>query len=77
MRVRLATRADAAAIATIYNQGIEDRVGTFATDLRTEAMVASWFDDIHPIVVVEQEGDIIAYASTATYRVRPCYAGVA
>ena len=77
MRVRLATRADAAAIATIYNQGIEDRVGTFETDLRTEAMVASWFDDIHPIVVVEQEGDIIAYASTSSYRARPCYAGVA
>lgn len=77
MRVRLATRGDAAAIATIYNQGIEDRVGTFETDLRTEAMVASWFDGIHSIVVVEQEGDIIAYASTASYRARPCYAGVA
>jgi phosphinothricin acetyltransferase len=77
MRVRLATKADAAAIATIYNQGIEDRVGTFETDLRTEAMVASWFDGIHPIVVVEQDDEIIAYASTASYRSRPCYAGVA
>jgi L-amino acid N-acyltransferase YncA len=77
MRVRLATRADAAAIASIYNQGIEDRVGTFETDLRTEAMVASWFDGIHPIVVVEQEGEIIAYASTSSYRARPCYVGVA
>ncbi len=53
MRVRLATSADAAAIATIYNQGIEDRVGTFETELRTEAMVAAWFDDVHPIVVDE------------------------
>lgn len=77
MRVRLARPADAAAIATIYNQGIEDRVGTFETDLRTEAMIASWFDGIHPIVVVEQEDEIIAYASTASYRARPCYAGVA
>jgi L-amino acid N-acyltransferase YncA len=77
MRVQLATRADVTAIATIYNQGIEDRVGTFETDLRTEAMVASWFDDIHPIVVVEQEREVIAYASTASYRARPCYTGVA
>jgi L-amino acid N-acyltransferase YncA len=77
MRVRLATRTDAAAITAIYNQGIEDRVGTFETDLRTEAMVTPWFDDIHPIVVVEQEGEIIAYASTASYRARPCYAGIA
>lgn len=77
MRTRLATPADAAAIASIYNQGIEDRVGTFETELRTEEMVASWFDGIHPIVVVEQEGDIIAYASTSSYRARACYAGIA
>ena len=77
MRARLATQADAAAIARIYNQGIEDRVGTFETDLRTETMVASWFDNTHPIVVVEQEGEIIAYASTSSYRERACYAGIA
>jgi L-amino acid N-acyltransferase YncA len=77
MRVRLATKSDATAITAIYNQGIEDRVGTFETELRTEAMVVSWFDDIHPIVVVEQEDDIIAYASTSSYRPRPCYAGIA
>ncbi|GCE12442.1 arsinothricin resistance N-acetyltransferase ArsN1 family A [Tengunoibacter tsumagoiensis] len=77
MRVRVATVADAAGIAIIYNQGIEDRVGTFETQLRTEAMVASWFDDIHPIVVVEQEQEVIAYASTSSYRARPCYAGIA
>ncbi len=76
MQVRLARPADAAAIVTIYNQGIEDRVGTFETDLRTAAMVASWFDDIHPIVVVEQEGEIIAYASSSSYRPRPWYAGI-
>lgn len=77
MRVRLARAADTTAIATIYNQGIEDRVGTFETELRTEAMIVSWFDGIHPLVVVEQEDEIIAYASTASYRARPCYAGIA
>lgn len=77
MRVRLASPADAAAIASIYNQGIEDRVGTFETTLRTEEMVVSWFDGIHPIVVVEQEGEVIAYASTSSYRGRACYAGIA
>jgi L-amino acid N-acyltransferase YncA len=77
MRARVATQADAAAIASIYNQGIEDRVGTFETELRTAAMVASWFDGIHSIVVVEQEGEIIAYASTSSYRERACYAGIA
>lgn len=77
MRVRLATPADAAQIAVIYNQGIEDRVGTFETELRTEAMVQAWFDGRHPIVVVEEETALIAYASTSAYRPRPCYAGIA
>lgn len=76
MRVRLASSADAAAIAVIYNQGIEDRVGTFETELRTEAMVRSWFDDTHPIVVVEQGGEVAAYASSSSYRPRACYAGI-
>jgi phosphinothricin acetyltransferase len=35
VRLRLATPDDATAIATIYNQGIEDRVTTFETRLRT------------------------------------------
>jgi L-amino acid N-acyltransferase YncA len=77
MRARRATVADAVAIAAIYNQGIEDRVGTFETALRTEAMVASWFDGRHPIVVVEQDGEVIAYASTSPYRQRDCYSGIA
>lgn len=77
MRVRVATLADAAQIAAIYNQGIEDRVGTFETELRTEAMVQAWFDGRHPIVVVEEENALIAYASTSAYRSRPCYAGIA
>jgi L-amino acid N-acyltransferase YncA len=77
MHVRRARVADAAAIAAIYNQGIEDRVGTFETKLRTAAMISSWFDDIHPIVVVEQDDEIIAFASTSTYRERACYARIA
>src|SRR6267142_3499591 len=77
MQVRVATLADSAAIAAIYNQGIEDRVGTFETELRTEAMIQSWFEGRYPIVVVEEAGTIIAYASTSTYRPRACYAGIA
>lgn len=77
MRVRLATTADAGVMAAIYNQGIEDRVGTFETELRTEPMVQSWFDGTHPLVVVEHEDEVVAYASTSSYRARACYAGIA
>jgi phosphinothricin acetyltransferase len=77
MHVRLATPADAQTIALIYNQGIEDRVGTFETRPRTAAEIEEWFDGRHPIVVVTEGHDVIAYASTSSYRTRSCYAGVA
>src|SRR5215470_8964233 len=35
LRTRLATVADAAAIAAIYNEGIADRIATFETEPRT------------------------------------------
>ena len=78
MRARTATPQDAAAIARIYNQGIAERVATFETRPRTEDEVRAWFaDSRHPVVVVEAESEIIAFASTSTYRPRECYAGIA
>lgn len=74
---RPATADDAAAIATIYNHGIEERQATFETRLRTAEEVRAWFDGRHPIVVIEDAGRVIAFASTATYRPRECYAGIA
>lgn len=77
MNARLASPADAPAMARIYNQGIDDRVATFETRHRTAAEVERWFDGVHPIVVVEDDGRIVAFASTSTYRPRDCYAGIA
>jgi L-amino acid N-acyltransferase YncA len=77
LRARLAILEDATAIATIYNQGIEDRVATFETKMRTAADVTAWFDGVHPAVVVEAGGRMVAFASTSMYRPRDCYAGIA
>jgi L-amino acid N-acyltransferase YncA len=77
MHVRSATPNDAVAIATIYNQGIEDRVATFETHFRTAEDIQAWFDDVHPILVVEKDSEIIAFASSSTYSARECYAGIA
>ena len=77
MNARLATTADAAAIARIYNQGIDERAATFETRHRTAADVERWFDGVHPIVVVENGDEVVAFASTSTYRPRDCYAGIA
>jgi phosphinothricin acetyltransferase len=74
---RRAMPADAPAIAEIYNQGIADRVATFETSPRMAEDVRAWFDGAHPIVVVEDEQAIVAFASTSTYRPRACYAGIA
>jgi L-amino acid N-acyltransferase YncA len=35
IHIRDAALDDAAAIAEIYNQGVEDRIGTFETELRS------------------------------------------
>ncbi len=78
MQLRLAKLHDAAAIAIIYNQGIEDRIATFETRLRTPQDIEQWFDGVHPIVVLESdEQEVIAFASTGVYRPRPCYVGIA
>ena len=77
MKARRATPSDAAAIARIYNEGIDQRIATFETRHRTAAEVEKWFDGQHPIVVIEEDGQIIAFASTSTYRPRDCYAGIA
>jgi phosphinothricin acetyltransferase len=78
LQARAASTDDAAIVAQIYNEGIEDRLGTFETRLRTPDDVRQWFDGVHPIVVVEDDRHaIVAFASTSTYRPRDCYAGIA
>lgn len=77
LRARTATPSDAPDIARIYNEGIEDRVGTFETDARNTQDIEGWFDGRHPIVVVERAGNVVAFASTSLYRLREAYAGVA
>jgi L-amino acid N-acyltransferase YncA len=77
MTTRLATPADSAAIARIYNQGIEDRVATFETRQRSHEDIEKWFDGVHPVIVVEEAAAVIAFAGTSTYRPRECYAGIA
>src|SRR5574340_782754 len=76
LHTRTATPADAEAIVRIYNEGIEDRIATFETRPRSADDVRGWFDGRHPIVVAEDEGRVLAFASTSTYRPRECYAGI-
>ena len=77
MKARAAIPADAEAIGRIYNEGIEDRIATFETRLRSAEDIASWFDGIHPVVVVEEAGQVVGFASCSSYRPRACYAKIA
>jgi L-amino acid N-acyltransferase YncA len=78
METRMAKPEDASSIALIYNEGIVDRIATFETRLRTAEDVRGWFADKHyPMVVVTDEDQVIAYATTSLYRPRECYAGIA
>ena len=79
MASRRALIEDGAAIAAIYNQGIEDRVATFETELRTPAGTAAILAErlpVYPAVVVEGSGRIVGFAWTAPYSSRPCYKGI-
>ena len=77
MIARTATPADASAIARIYNEGIADRVATFETRKRTADDIRGWFDGVHPIIAVEEDGQVVAFGATSTYRPRECYSGIA
>jgi phosphinothricin acetyltransferase len=77
--IREAVAGDAAAIASIYNQGIEDRGATFETEPRTAETVAGKLADgaRFPTLVAEDSGLVLGWASLSSYRPRACYAGIA
>lgn len=78
--VRAARESDAAAISVIYNQGIEDRVATLETELRTPEERRLWMaarDPRHPIIVAEVDGVVTGWGSLNLYNPRPAYQYVA
>jgi len=78
--VRRANPTDAAPIAAIYNDAVEERVATFETEPRSEAAMRAWIenhDERHPILVAELPPEtVVGWASVSEYRPRSCYAGV-
>ncbi len=80
LKARPAELRDAAAIAEIYNQGIDDRIATFETEHRTSSSVEGLLGaraGRYPAVVVEDEHRVLGFAWSSEYRPREAYAGVA
>ena len=78
--IRDATGNDAAAICRIYNQGIEDRIATLETELRTPAERREWLaarGPRHPVIVSETESAITGWASLNRFNPRAAYDHVA
>ena len=79
IHIRTASVDDSAAIAEIYNQGIEDRVATFETEFRSPEDQQAWLQVIagrYPAVVAQIDGEIIGWAGAGPYRERKCYRGI-
>lgn len=78
-RTRLARMDDAAAIARIYNHGIEDGIATFQNEPRSPAdleHMLSQRGDTFPTVVVERDGELVAWAGAGVYRATTWYAPI-
>ena len=77
MRIRNATPDDAAAIARIYNQGIDDRLATLETTHRDAEERAAWMagkGPRYPVLVAEDDsGDILGWGSLNQFNPRPAY----
>lgn len=77
MEIREASGTDAAAIARIYNQGIEDRIATLETALRSPEERAEWLaarGQRHPVfVALDSEGEIVGWGSLNAFNPRPAY----
>ena len=77
LRTRVATPADASAIAAIYNEGITDRVATFETEPRSATDITGWFTGQHIVMVAQTvEAGPVAFAASFPYSSRPCYRGI-
>ena len=80
VQVRDATPDDAAAIARIYNQGIEDRVATLETAIRSPEERRAWLTargPRHPVLVAVDGVTVAGWGSLNPFNPRPAYDHVA
>src|SRR5690242_21902344 len=70
--IRPAAPADAARLAEIFNQGVEDRVATFETRLAEAEDAARWISE-DVVVVMERDGEVAGWAKAGPYSDRHHY----
>jgi L-amino acid N-acyltransferase YncA len=75
-RVRPARPGDAAAVAAIYNQGIQERQATFETRLHTAEDFGGVLDNSSLLLVAEGEGGVVGWAGVSRFSSKDYYSGV-
>ncbi|QGU96378.1 GNAT family N-acetyltransferase [Clostridium bovifaecis] len=79
-KVREAKVEDVPYVASIYNQGIEDRVATLETRLRDNTEMLEWLSsrgERYKVIVIEDRENIVrGWASINLFNSRCCYSGV-
>lgn len=76
MIIRLATLNDIPAITDIYNEAVIHTCNTFDTIPKTIAERTQWYNHHmpdYPILVVEDSGEVIGFASVSPWSDRPAY----
>jgi L-amino acid N-acyltransferase YncA len=63
--IRSAEAGDAARLAEIFNQGVEDRVATFETRPATAQDAERWIAD--DVVIVAESDTVVGWAKAGTY----------
>ncbi len=80
VKVRRARLGDAGEIAQIYNEGIEDRIATFETEMRDRDERKAWLKEHgkqYPVIVAEDvDGSVAGWASITAISDRCAYSGV-
>ncbi|MFI5345043.1 MAG: GNAT family N-acetyltransferase [Elusimicrobiota bacterium] len=74
--IRPARETDLPAVTAIYNEAIERTTGTFDTEPKSLAQMADWFkahDESHPVLVAEEDGRVVAWASMSRWSDRCAY----
>lgn len=77
MTIRKAKGTDLETLLEIYNYEVEHGVATFDLQPKTLSEWWNWYNahniENHPLLVAEQDGKVIGYASLSSYREKEAY----
>lgn len=75
--IRLARKADAAAIASIYRRYVEESRISFEEEapdaLEMQRRIAGDKPGLYPWLVAEEDGSLLGYSASSPFRTRPAY----